>query len=291
MSITISTIRPGLLVSLSTSVAGPNVAYSRRDVEPDHLTEEGARRARWETERVIEDPREHEAAIKVRSRCRTLITRQCSPSSFGLLCPETNERALAEAITEARELAASFNEGAALTRVGVYVIAGRVSQDDVEAVRAINSEIRGLMSAMENGLQNLDVKGVREAADRARSMAAMLSPEAAERAQKAIDVARKAAREITKAGETVAMEIDEATLAVIRSARGAFLDLGRRCRNAGAGRGGGARSTWRRLSLLSLLSRPMKQRRCLPMPTSPPRCRRCSNWTCEEKRPCRVTPA
>lgn len=225
MSITISTMRPGLLVSLNTSVGGANVQYSRRDVEPDHFTGDGTRKAIWETARVIQDPAEHEEAIKVRSKCRTLITRQCSPSSFGLLCPESNQDNLGNAIDEARELAARFNARASLTRIGVYVIAGRISPDDVEAVRAINSEVRDLLSTMEDGLRRLDVKAVREAADRARGIASMLSPEAAERAQKAIEVARRAARQIVKAGEEVAIEVDQATLEVIRTSRLSFLDL------------------------------------------------------------------
>lgn len=62
-----STLRPGLLVSLKTSCTG-NVSYTRADIEAGHMTEEGKKRAKWETERTIEDPIEHEAAIKVQSK-------------------------------------------------------------------------------------------------------------------------------------------------------------------------------------------------------------------------------
>ncbi len=41
-----STLRPGLLVSLKTSVTG-NVVYRRKDIEPDHRTKDGVQRARW----------------------------------------------------------------------------------------------------------------------------------------------------------------------------------------------------------------------------------------------------
>lgn len=224
MNIAISTIRPGLLVSLSTSVTG-NVKYRRRDIEQDHIDVNGVRRATWETEKAIEDPAEHEEAIKVRSRIRTIITSLCAQSSFGLLCPEAIADQLGDAIREGRDLADDFNARARLTRIAVYVIAGRIAPDDVEAVRAINSEIRDLMTTMESGLQRLDVKVVRDAADRARGLASMLSPDAAIRAQTAIEAARSAARRIVKAGEAAAIEIDEATLETIRSSRTAFLDL------------------------------------------------------------------
>ena len=82
----VSTLRNGLLVSLKTSVTG-NVSYIKRDIETDHVTEDGHLAAKWETERTIVDPGEHEAAIKVRSKARALVTGVCVASAFGLLCP------------------------------------------------------------------------------------------------------------------------------------------------------------------------------------------------------------
>jgi hypothetical protein len=220
----ISTLRPGLLVSLKSSIRG-NVSYATREIEPDHIAEDGARRAVWETNRVIELPNEHEAAVKCRSKARSLITAICSPSSFGLLCPEAQRDRLTQAIEDARETITEFNRGAERTQISLYVMIGRVAADDVEAVRAINSEIRDLLSTMETGLRNLDVQGVRDAANKARAISSMLSPEAAEKARKAIEIAREAARKIVKAGDVAAAEIDEATLSAIRDSRTAFLDL------------------------------------------------------------------
>lgn len=220
----ISTLRPGLLVSLKTSLQG-NVAYTRRDIEADHIEEDGTLRAKWETDRIIENPEEHDRAVKVRSKARSLITTVCSPSNFGLLCPERDREKLTDAMAAAREVIDTFNREATVTQVSVYLIVGRVAADDVEAVRAINSEISDLLTMMERGLQKLDVEAVRDAANRARALSSMLSPEAAEKAKKAIEVARSAARRIVKAGEAAIQEIDEATLRTIRQSRTAFLDL------------------------------------------------------------------
>lgn len=220
----ISTLRPGLLVSLKTAMTG-NVRYAKQTIEADHLTDDGTREAAWETKRVIEHPREHEDGTKVRSKARSLITGVCSPSSFGLLCPESDREKLDAAIEEARSLVDAFNRTANITRIGCYVIIGRVASDDVEAIRAINSEIRDLMTMMERGLQNLDVKAVRDAADKAKSLSTMLSPAAAERAQLGIAAARSAARRIVKAGEAAAIEIDAATMRTIQQSRAAFIDM------------------------------------------------------------------
>ena len=220
----ISTLRPGLLVSLKSQIVG-GVSYATREIEAEHLDDDGAMRAKWETDKTVENPEEHAAAVKVRGRARSLITGICSGSTFGLLCPEHKRDALMAAIWEAREVSEEFNATARVTRISVNVIIGRVAQDDVEAVRAINSEVRDLMDAMESGLRGLDVEKVRDAANKARSISAMLSPEAAARAKVAIDTARSAARQIVKAGETAAIEIDETVMRNITSAKAAFLDL------------------------------------------------------------------
>lgn len=219
-----STLRPGLLVSLKTSVAG-NVRYSKKEIEAAHTTEAGEQLARWETERTIIDPVENEAAKKARSRARSLITAVCKASAFGLLCPETDAEKLDAAVAEARKIADEFNSVAKISRVSVYVITGRIAPDDVEAVKAINSEIRDLVADMEDGVRRLDVKSIRDAASRAREIGAMLSPEAEARVRIAIETARSVATNIVKAGEQAALEVDNGAIRKLTELRTSFLDL------------------------------------------------------------------
>lgn len=225
MTIQTSTLRPGLLVSLKTSVTG-NVQYSRKDILREKKSKDGkAIHAKWETERTIIDPDEYEAAQATRTQCRILVARPCANSSFGLLCPQDAENELEGAIADARELAEEFNKTAKLTRVGVYVLTGRVAADDVEAVRSINKEIRDLLADMETGLKNLDVKTIRAAASEAKQLGSMLSPDAEARVQIAIETARTSARMIAKAGEQASMEVDRRAIKKIAEQRTAFLDL------------------------------------------------------------------
>src|SRR5262249_33643477 len=157
--------------------------------------------------RKISDPKEHEDAVKTRANARNLISAVCAQSAFGLLCPEEKIEALEGAIQEARRFAEAFNATARLTRISIYIITGRIAADDVEGVRGFNSEMLVLMSLMENGLRTLNVKTVRDAANRARSVGQMLSPQAQERVKAAIEAARAAARKIVQAGEDGAHEI------------------------------------------------------------------------------------
>lgn len=224
MTIQSNTLRPGLLVSLKTSIAG-NVRYAQAVIEAEHKTEAGEAKARWETERTIVDPVEHEAAKVARSKASALIRGVCATSAFGLLCPENAAPDLEKAIAEARALADTFNEGAKLSRISVYVITGRIAPDDVEAVKAINSEISELLAEMATGVQNLDVKAVRDAASRAKRIGSMLSPDSEARVRIAIDTAREAAKKIVKAGEQASQEIDATAVRKITEMRTAFLDL------------------------------------------------------------------
>lgn len=219
-----TTLRPGLLVSLKTGVSG-GISYFRKDIENAHVTEEGKQKAKWETERVIEDPIEYKAADQTATKAGSLIRKVCSWSAFGLLCPDNKTDELDAAVTEARGMADAFNATANLTRVHVYVMVGRIAADDAEAAKAINSEVRQLMAEMENGISNVDVKKIRDAAYRAKQLGAMLQPGASEKLQQAIETARTAARKIVKAGEQAAQTIDREAIKSITAARSAFLDL------------------------------------------------------------------
>jgi hypothetical protein len=225
MTLQSKTLRPGLLVSLKTSLRG-NIEYRKTEIEPDHTTEEGKRQARWETKRVIADPAEYEAAAKARSKASSIVRGVCSLSAFGLLCPEGNKDVLEKAIKDARKVIDDFNDASSLTRIFLYIMAGRIAPDDVEAVKAINSEVSDLMQQMQEGIKELDVKKVREAASRAKQIGNMLTPDAEARITVAIDAARSAARKIVQAGEQAAGEIDLVAVRKITEARTAFLDDG-----------------------------------------------------------------
>ena len=89
MTLVISNMVPGILVHLSTNIRG-NVRYSAQVIEPEHVLENGqTTKAVTETTRLIADKQEHEAAIKVRSKARSLITSVCIATDYsGLLCRE-----------------------------------------------------------------------------------------------------------------------------------------------------------------------------------------------------------
>lgn len=219
-----ATLRPGLLVSLKTSIMG-NVSYAKKTLEAEHVDDTGAARERWETERTVIDPDDMERAKKARTKASTLVRGVCAASAFGLLCPHDRADDLAAAVAEAREVAEAFNRTSNLSRVSVYVITGKVAADDAEAVKAIKSEVRELMEDMERGVRTMNVKTIRDAADKAKSLGSMLSADGQARVEIAIEVARKAARKIAKAGEVGAAEIDKLTMQKIASQRTAFLDL------------------------------------------------------------------
>lgn len=228
MIIKASILRPGLLVSLKSTMRG-GVHYTRTDLEADHTTEDGAQRARWETSREIPDPDEFNRATAARGKARSMVAAVCCPSSFGLLCPESAEADLGAAVEEARKVADEHNATASLTRVDVFVLVGRIAQNDAEAARAITDEVRGLLEQMRAGIKDANPEAIREAANKARALGAMLTEGVADKVSAAIAEARRAAREIVKRvekdGQTAALVVAACSVQAIESARFAFLDL------------------------------------------------------------------
>ena len=228
MTLQANTLRPGLLVSLKTSVAG-GVEYQRVDIETGKPLTSGAKVDRWETTKIVQDPTEYEAAVKLRSRCRNIVSRVCIETDFGLLCPAQNEARLEAAIVEARAEAQAFNATARLSTVGVWMITGRVAQDDAEAVRALSQELTGLFDAMERGIKAADPEAIRQAAKQARDIGGMLTPDAAGKVNEAVKQAREAAstivKRVIKDGEAAATVAEQVKVDALKRARFAFLDL------------------------------------------------------------------
>lgn len=222
-----SIIRPGLLVSLKTSVRG-GVSYAKVTLDADHATGVG-RLARWETTRQITDAAEHERATTTRGKARSLVHAACCPSAFGLLCPQSKEDELRAAIDEAQALADAHNKTATHTRVDVYVITGRVADSDEQAARAIGSEVRDMITAMEAGVRAADPAAIREAANKARAMSGMLSSDVQKKVSAAIEevrtVARDIVRRVEKSGEQAASIVNGLQLQRLSDARFAVLDL------------------------------------------------------------------
>jgi hypothetical protein len=222
-----STLRPGLIVALRTSMSG-NVNYRKQDIERDHLIGDATRFAKWETERTISDADEYERAVKVRSEATYTVAKVCASTAFGYLCPEENASKLGDAIAAARALIDGFNSTAKITRVTLNVITGRVAPDDVEAVRAIREELAGLMSDMEAGVTALSPSKIRDAAARAKQLSSMLTEQSKQDVESAVEAARSAATKINKAvkaGEQAALVMDQEVLKTLQGARTSFLDL------------------------------------------------------------------
>jgi hypothetical protein len=230
MTIATSVIRPGILVALRTSVTG-GITYNRVDLDADadKPAEEGASVARWETTKIVTDPKELERATKVRSEAVAQISKVCVRTSFGLLAPAGAEGSLDEAHAKARELVAAHNAAATHTKVEIHLLKGRIASTDEEAARAIASEVTSLLRDMERSVQRLDPESIRAAATKAAAMGAVLGEDKAAAVGKAVEAARTAARVIVKrvqkSGEDGARVLLDLQTGDIERARMSFLDM------------------------------------------------------------------
>lgn len=222
-----STIRPGLLVSFTTRVSG-GVRYDKTEIEREHAVGERATVARWETTRHILDAEEYERAQKTRNMIRSSIRGTCCDSTFGLLCPLGGEAALLEALAAGQRMANDHNAAARHSRIELYYITGRISDSDVEAVRAISAEVRTLLGDMDRGIKEADPEAIRAAANKARQVSGMLSDDVQVKVGKAIEQVRSVATALVKAakaGETAASVTADLKLDKLEAARFAVLDM------------------------------------------------------------------
>ena len=222
-------IRPGWLVSVNTKLTG-GVEYRRIPLDASgEPVQPGAEVTRWETVKTVIDPAEYEQATKVRGKARSLITSVCHGSAFGDLCPEDQVGALDAKAREARLMIAEFNATSKHSEISIFVLKGHVASDDAEAAQAITAEIADLVIQMKDGIEALDTASIRDAANRAREISAMLDDSQKTKIEGAIKQARAAARAITKriekAGEDKAIVLAAIQRGQIESARIAFLDM------------------------------------------------------------------
>lgn len=219
-----TTLRPGYMVALKTSTSG-NVSYLKSG-ESEQQNADGSVSSTWETTRIVADPNEHKRAVQVRSRVRSLIRSACAKTAFCFICPLERRATLDANIEEARSLVKEFNNGAVHNRVEFNILIGEIAPTDVEAIRAINSEVRDLMQQMAVGIGGKDAEAIRDAADRAKQVAEMLQASVKEVVDETVAIARKAASGIAKAqrnGTDIA--IDKDAIKAIKSSSRSFIDF------------------------------------------------------------------
>lgn len=219
----LSTLKPGLLVSLKTSLKG-GVHYEVEDL-PAPAPASGEAVSAWKTVRTIDDVSEFERAKTVRSKARSLIVGGCAQTAFGLLCPTSDKEKLQARIQAAQAIVERFNAEARTIRVGVWVVCGQIASDDEQAARAINAEMAEILEKLEAAVRTCSPDAIRQAANQARQVSTMLSDRANEAVQAAIAAARKEARRLVRAGEQAAATADALVLETVKAGRLAFLDL------------------------------------------------------------------
>lgn len=221
-------IRPGLMVHLSVGVEGGR-EYKTEDKR--EVAEGNTAHASWRSERTVYDIEEFQKAEKVRTECRAIILRTCKQTDLCLICPAGQENDLYAAIREARTMASNFNENAVHSRVRIKCMIGRIASDEAESARAVAAEMADLVSRMESGIMAGDVEGIRDAAERARKLGAMLDESQQGKVNEAIKAARAAATAITrrvrKLGEDAETVVNDVMgkSAAVTTARFAFMDM------------------------------------------------------------------
>jgi hypothetical protein len=223
-------MKPGILVDLGTTVTG-GVHYQREEID-EHVEEDGTEVVEWNTKRMMEDAEEHREAARLRSQIVRLFYAICTKTGRGaLLCPDSREDELNEAIGKAHEIADEFNAKASYTFVDFDIFKGRISETDEENTRALANQIKRMLDDIDEGVRGCDPKLIRDARNRAKKISQMIDNGQARRVTAAAEAATEAANQIAKRvireGENGEKVIADLKLDAIRKARFSFLDTGK----------------------------------------------------------------
>lgn len=223
----VMTLKPGLLVSLKTTMRG-GVEYAREDIADKK--EGTAKVEEWKTTKRVADVKEHEAASKLRSKLGGLVRKVCAPSAFGLICPVSKEAELREAIVEAKEGAAKFNTKNRTVSIGVYVLVGRIAESDQEATAAIRDELKDMLGDMQRAITGGAIEDAREAASKLLKMGMVLDEKTQGKVKRAVEevrqIAKDAIKKVSEGGVTTAQAVASVKFTALEEARFAFLDDG-----------------------------------------------------------------
>lgn len=220
-------LRPGFMVALHSICKG-GVQYESlphdAEVVGDRLTQ------RLESLKTVEDIREHEEAVRIRGLAAYQIRKFCGKTPFGLMCSEDNEAELDAGVVVAKGMTETFNATSSFTKISLYVLKGRISTTDEQSVKAIAGEMRSLLNEVEEAIRDLDPVKIREALTKVDQVNQLLVVEEQERVSVALEMARKAAREIKKTiskqgAEYIDVAVDyRLQLAALQEAGKGFLD-------------------------------------------------------------------
>ncbi len=224
-------IRPGLLISLSTSVKPrhADAIKSTRELIESRTLPDGSLYERWKKTKTILDPKEWKRAGQARLRVRALVKAACAQTAFGFICPAEEQEQLDANLRQADREVAEFNRTSQHYEVRWQYLAGEIKADDAEAVRAIREQVGGILEDLESATKAGDVESIRDLCGQAQQMERLLEQKSTARGQvgRAVEAGRKIARavvkQVQKAGEKIEGVLTEEQRSPISLARFAFV--------------------------------------------------------------------
>ena len=221
-------LRPGLMIALQSRCKG-GVEYELEESET--LMEGEKLTQKRKSTKTVFDLEEHERAVKIRGKALYEIRKCCVKTPFSLLCPNEREAELDVGVEKAQTMVREFNSTSTHTKISLYVMKAILMGNDEETVRGVAAEMRQLLSEMSAAVEKLDPEAIRETIQKANELSQMFQENEKEKVSLAIELARSAAREITKAvnkkGSVALPTVEDfrMELSAINNASMAFLDF------------------------------------------------------------------
>lgn len=224
-------LAPGFLVHLSVVIKGGTEYEQLKDAAV--VSESGTLTQRMESIKTIADVEEQKLAVALRGEARYMVSKHCRKTPFCLLLQESEsaEQVLEDAIRNAKAKVEAFNETSVYSKLSFYCIKARLLANDEQTAKMVSEEMRALLAEVSLGIKAMDEKAIRESLKKANDLASMLAEEQQEKISASLEMARVAAREITKAVKKAGGDAAKAIgdwreeVLALEAARQVFLDF------------------------------------------------------------------
>lgn len=201
MPTTIKQLKPATILVHRCARRG-GLHYKRKNeqtIEDSKSNPEKREKLTWESERVIDDKEEYDAAISLRGRCLYAVRKLGRSNELGILVRADRMKEIDEELEKWNKEMDEFNAKAKHCEVENFVMKFDISGDNTEVLKIMLRDLGELLNDLTVAMKKADPKSIREVITKLKNFDELLPDTTAKVVGTAIEGARELARGISKA--------------------------------------------------------------------------------------------
>jgi hypothetical protein len=201
MPTTIEQLKPAMILVHRCARRG-GLSYRRKNdktIEDSKSNPEHREKITWESERIIADKEEYDAAVSLRSKCLYAVRKLGRPTAVGILISADRINEIDEELAKWKTETDEFNGKAKHCEVENFIMKFYISGDNTEVLKMMLRDLGELLNDLTVAMSKADPKSIREVIVKLKNFDELLPDVTAKVVGTAIEGARELARNISKA--------------------------------------------------------------------------------------------